>query len=94
MAFTVNSVSIGIRWNYKQRMTLDSFCIPFNPISPRGGGHILPPCHVFAYSWANTRTSVLKELDVPKYAFGKGQYPIKLSRLAEKNSVHKNTTIL
>ena len=28
-----------------------------------GGGAYMPPCHVFAYICANTRTSVLKKLD-------------------------------
>ena len=28
-----------------------------------GGGHIVPPCYVFAYFCANTRTSSLKKLD-------------------------------
>ena len=34
----------------------------FNPIRPRGG-HNVPPCHVFAYIRANTRTSALQKLD-------------------------------
>ena len=35
----------------------------FNPIYPRGGGTLCPPCYVFAYNCANTRTSPLKKLD-------------------------------
>ena len=34
------------------------------PIWPRaGGGTLCPPCHVFVYISANTRTSALKKLD-------------------------------
>ena len=54
------------------------------PYFPRGGGHIVPPCHVFAYNQANTRTSVLKNLIFPNYEFGKGQYAIKISRFSKK----------
>ena len=56
----------------------------FNPIKTRG--HIVPPCRVFVYIRANTRTTVLKKT-FPKYEFGKGQctfYPMKLSRFGEK----------
>ena len=31
-----------------------------NPIWP-GGGHIVPPCHIFAHICANTRRSALKK---------------------------------
>ena len=47
---------------------------------------------LFVYNCANTHTSVLKNLTFPNYKFGKGNYafyPIKLSRFAEKNEVHK-----
>ena len=42
----------------------------------------MPPCHVFAYISANTRTSALKNLTFPK--FGK---TIKLSRFAEEKKM-------
>ena len=60
------------------------------------GGHIFPPCHIFAYISANTRTSALKKLTFPNYKFGKGQYafyPIKLSRFAEKMKFVRFTRI-
>ena len=48
----------------------------------------MPPCHVFAYNGANTRTSVLKKnLTFPNYELGKGQYAfyhMKLSRFSEE----------
>ena len=50
----------------------------------------LPTWHVFAYNRANTRTSVLKNLTLPNYEFGKGQYaffPMKFSRFGERNKV-------
>ena len=56
----------------------------------RGGVHMCPPCHVFAYICANTCTSVLKNLTFLNYKFGKRQdafYPDKLFRLKEKNKV-------
>ena len=51
-------------------------------LGPEGG--LCPPCRLFAYNRANTRTSVLKKLD---FEFGKGHYafyPMKLSRLGKK----------
>ena len=51
-----------------------------------------PPCHVFAYIWANTRTSALKNLTFLSYEYGKGQYtfyPVDLSRLSEIPKFHK-----
>ena len=56
----------------------------------RGGTIVPPPCHVFAYNRANTPTSVLKNLTLPNYEFGKGQYaffPMKFSRFGERNKV-------
>ena len=52
-----------------------------------GGGHIVPPCHVFVYKCSNTLTSALKKLDFSYYEFGIGHYAfyrMKLSRFAEK----------
>ena len=62
----------------------------FLTLFARGGGGIVPPCHVFVYNWLYTHTSVLKNLTFPLHEFGKGQYafyPMKLSRFAEKNEV-------
>ena len=38
----------------------DAQKVPINPIWP-GGGTLCPPCYVFAYICANTRTSLLKK---------------------------------
>ena len=57
----------------------------------------MPPCHVFAYNGANTRTSVLKKnLTFPNYELGKGQYAfyhMKLSRFSKKIKLVRNTEI-
>ena len=50
-----------------------------------GGAHCTPP----AYIYANTRTSVLKNMTFLSYEFGKEQYtfyPVKLSCFAEEKN--------
>ena len=37
--------------------------IPLTLLGPGGGGTFCPPCHVFAYTGANTRTRAMKKLD-------------------------------
>ena len=39
------------------------YILPDLQVFGPGGGTLCPPCHVFAYIWANTRTSALKKLD-------------------------------
>ena len=54
------------------------FCYPqailtlFAP-GGRGEGTLCPPCHVFAYNWANACTSVLKKLNFSQIWVLKGQ---------------------
>ena len=65
--------------------------LKINPIWSGGGWHNCPPCHVFAYVYAATRTIALKKnLTFPSYEFGKGQcpfYPVKLSPFSEERKV-------
>ena len=56
------------KWNKPTKilMRTTSRIIPTSSLtllSPRGGGTMCPPCHVFAYIWANTRSSALEKLD-------------------------------
>ena len=82
-------ISVGLeifRWKAAPSLTL---------LGPEGGT-LCPPCHVFVYNGANTRTSVLKNLILPNYEFGKGQYafyPMKLLRFSEKIEFVGNTEI-
>ena len=73
---------------------IEFFCgrIPLTLVGPRGGrGHICPPCQIFAYISANTRTSGLKKLEFSQvWKRAVRFYPIKLSRFAEKNEVGQN----
>ena len=53
-------------------------------------GHICPPCHIFAYISANTRTSALKKIDFYQLQVWKRAVRF----LPEKVSVHGSKLII